>query len=78
MSEGSKKAINLRANVMPTAGYTLSVDGKLKMSYETSSEAMAAASELKQRYPVVKVEVYDATQRVYTAVDAQKTDAQEK
>lgn len=64
-----KKPENLRANVMPIDGFVLSVDGKLKTRYETSEDAMTAASKLKQSYPVIQVAVYDATQRMYTAVD---------
>lgn len=72
MNQETKKAVNLRANVMPSDGYVLVVDGKLKTRYESSTEAMAAASKLKQSYPVIQVAVYDATQRMYTAVDTQE------
>jgi len=68
MSE-DKKPKNLVANTMPTDGYALSVDGKLKTHYETSKEAMTAASKLKQSFPVVQVAVYDAAERVYTPVE---------
>jgi hypothetical protein len=49
----------------------LSVDGKLKMRYETSKEAIMAASKLKRSYPVIQVAVYDAIARVFTPVDMQ-------
>jgi len=49
----------------------LAVDGKLKTRYESSIEAMTAASKLKQSYPVIQVAVYDAMQQIYTAVDTQ-------
>ena len=70
MSEDTKQPTNLRANALPTDGYVLSIDGKLKARYETSKEAMTAASKLKQSFPVIHVEVYDATERVYTPVEA--------
>jgi hypothetical protein len=57
---------------MPSDGYVMAVDGKLKARYESESDAMAAASKLKQSYPVLKVAVYDAAQRTYTAVDSQE------
>ena len=63
---------NLLANAVPTDGYILSVDRKLKTRYESSNEAMTAALKLKQSYPLIQVAVYDATQRVYTAVDTQE------
>lgn len=71
MSQDKKKPANLRANAIPIDGYILSVDGRLKTRYESSSEAFAAAAKLKQSYPVIQVTVYDATQRVYSAVHAQ-------
>ena len=68
----AKRPANLRANAMPIDGFVLAVDGKLKTRYESSNEAMTAASRLKQSYPVIQVAVYDATQRIYTAVDTQE------
>ena len=66
-----KKPENLRANAMPIDGFVLSVDGKLKAQYETSKDAMTAASKLKQSYPVIQVAIYDAIARIYTPVEMQ-------
>ena len=71
----TKKPANLRANAMPTDGYVLSVDGKLKTRFENAKDALAAASKLKQTYPVIQVAIYDAIARVYTPVDLQPQDA---
>lgn len=57
---------------MPTDGYVMAVDGKLKARYESERDAMTAASKLKQSYPVLQIAVYDAAKRTYTAVDSQK------
>jgi len=57
---------------MPSDGYVMAVDGKLKARYESEGDAMAAASKLKQSYPVVQVAVYDAAQRTYTVVGSQE------
>ena len=65
----AKKPLNQRADAMPTNGFVLSVDGKLKTQYQTAKEAETAAIKLKQRYPVIKVEVYDAVARLYTTID---------
>ena len=65
----SKKPGNLPANVMPTGGFVLSVDGKLKTQYESENAAMAAGTKLKQSYPVIQVSVYDANARVYRPVE---------
>jgi hypothetical protein len=72
MSQDTKKPANLRANAMPTDGYVLSVDGKLKTRYETSKEAVTAGSKLKESFPVLQVAIYDATARVYTPLDLQE------
>lgn len=63
---------NLRANVIPTDGFALSVDKKLKTMYQTAEEAMAAGSKLKQKFPVTQVAVYDAAGEVYTPVELQE------
>jgi hypothetical protein len=70
MSEVAKQPANTRADAIPTSGYVLSIDGKLKARYETSKEAMAAAEKLKQSFPVIHVEVYDAAEKKYTPVEA--------
>lgn len=72
MDKAVKKPTNLSANAIPSNGYVLSVDGKLKTRYENSTNAMTAASKLKQSYPVLQVAVYDAAQRIYTAVAKEK------
>jgi hypothetical protein len=72
MSEGTKTPVNPRADAVPTDGYVLSVDGKLKARYETSKEAMTAGSKLKQDFPVIQVEVFDAANRVYVPVELQE------
>ena len=76
MSQDTKKPANLRANAMPTDGFVLAVDGKLKTRFETSKEAMIAGAKLKQSYPVIQVAVYDAAARKYTPVQAQEVEAQ--
>ena len=72
MSQKTQKPANLRANAMPSDGYILAVDGKLKTRYETSEEAMTAGSKLKQSFPVIQVAVFDAKQRMYTPVEEQE------
>jgi hypothetical protein len=72
MNEEIKRPQNLRANAFPTDGFVLSIDGKLKARYETSKEATAAGSRLKQSFPAIQVSVYDAAERLYTPVDPQE------
>jgi hypothetical protein len=77
MSQDTKKPANLRANAMPTDGYVLAVDGKLKTRFETSQEALTAGAKLKQSFPVIQVAVYDAAERKYTPLESQKVESQE-
>ena len=75
MKQENKKPENLRANAMPTDGYVLSVDGKLKTQYETSKEAAAAALKLKQSFPMIQVAVYDASEKIYMPVGREEKPA---
>ena len=77
MNQEMKKPTNLRKDVMPTDGYILSVDGKLKKCYETSEEAMSEGSKLKQKFPMIQVAIYDAAEQVSTPVKLQETVASE-
>lgn len=69
MSRRTEKPANLRAGAMPTDGYVLSVDGKLKSRFQTSEEAMTVGLKLKQDYPVVQVAIFDAAARSYAPVN---------
>jgi hypothetical protein len=73
MGEEINRPTNLRANAIPTDGYVLSIDGKLKARYETAKEAVAAGTKLKQSYPAIQISVFDASQRVYTPLESQQT-----
>jgi hypothetical protein len=69
MSAEKTRPTNLSANVLPSDGFVLSVDGKLKGRYETSADAMTAGLKLKQSYPVLQVSVFDGAARSYTPVN---------
>jgi hypothetical protein len=49
--------------------YFLQVDRQTKASYRTSEAAHSAALEIKTRYPVVKVTIYDSTDGSHTLVE---------
>ncbi len=72
MSEDTVKSPIPRADAIPTSGYVLSIDGKLKTRYETSKEAMTAGAKLKQDFPVIQVEIFDAAERAYTRLELQE------
>ena len=67
-AEKTEKPKNPRANVMPSDGYVLAVDGKMKTRFDTPDDAMTAGLKLKQSYPVIQIAVFDAAERSYTPV----------
>ncbi len=68
-SNGTSRPKNPPANIRPTEGYILEVDGKFKSDYENSEAAMKVGLELKKKYPHIQVKVYDAKQRTRTPVE---------
>ncbi|MDA9534094.1 MULTISPECIES: hypothetical protein [unclassified Bradyrhizobium] len=49
-----------RADVAPTDGFSLVVDGHFKTHYESAAAAQEAGAELLGRFPMLQVLVYDA------------------
>jgi hypothetical protein len=44
----------------PTSGYALIVDGQVKSEFKTQDHALKAARELKGRFPMLQIKVYDS------------------
>ena len=63
---------NIPANTAPTEGFSLEVDGKIKSQYPTAEAAMAVGGELKRKFPVLQVMIYDAVAKTRTLVEAAK------
>jgi hypothetical protein len=59
-----------RADIIPTEGFAMVVDGKLKGNFADEQAAKAAGEELLGKFPMLRVEVYNAETRVRTKVDA--------
>jgi hypothetical protein len=45
---------------MPASGYALEVDGRFKAEFATKDGARTGAEELKRRFPMLQVRIYDA------------------
>lgn len=45
---------------LPTSGFALLVDGQVKTEFMTRDDALKAARELKGRFPMLQVKIYDA------------------
>ena len=52
--------INKATTVFPTSGYALIVDGQSKTEFATQDHALKVAKELKARFPMLQIKVYDA------------------
>ena len=49
-----------RADVAPTDGFSLVVDGHFKTHYDDAEAAQKAGTELSGRFPMLQVLIYDA------------------
>ena len=45
---------------LPASGYALEVDGRLKAEFATKDGARAGGEELKKRFPMLQIRIYDA------------------
>ncbi|WP_439400404.1 hypothetical protein ACRQ5Q_43525 (plasmid) [Bradyrhizobium sp. PMVTL-01] len=52
-----------RADLAPTVGYAIVVDGHFKIEFVDEGAATKAAAELLRKYPMLKIEVYDASSK---------------
>ncbi|QQO23804.1 hypothetical protein JJB98_29950 [Bradyrhizobium diazoefficiens] len=48
------------ARELPASGYALEVDGRLKAEFATKDGAKSGAEELKKRFPMLRIRIYDA------------------
>jgi hypothetical protein len=61
------------ARELPTSGYALEVDGRLKAEFATRDGAKTGAQELKMRFPMLRVRIYDAQTRTREEVSLRQT-----
>ena len=57
-----------RADIAPGDGYALVVDGYFKTHFTENAAAEKAATELLAKYPMLQIEIYDASSRSRTLV----------
>jgi hypothetical protein len=50
-----------RADIAPTEGYAIVVDGHFKTQFSEVDAAKKAANELLAKYPMLQIEIYDAS-----------------
>jgi hypothetical protein len=55
-----------RADIAPANGYAMAVDGHFKTQFSEEGAAKKAASELLASFPMLQIEIYDATAKSRT------------
>jgi hypothetical protein len=58
-----------RADIAPTTGFALVVDGHFKTQFQSDAAAQKAAKELLGNYPMLHVEIYDTSTKSRTLVE---------
>jgi hypothetical protein len=66
--EGPKPRNIQRADIAPADGYALVVDGHFKTQFAENAAAKKAATELLAKYPMLQVEIYDASSKSRSSV----------
>lgn len=65
-ASNEKTKVVQRADLPPTEGFTLLVDGHFKNQYDDLDLVKAAASSLLSKFPKLRVEIYDAIKKTRT------------
>lgn len=52
-----------RADIAPTSGYAMVVDGRFKTQFSEEYAVQRAAKELLERFPMLQIEIYDAASK---------------
>ena len=63
MTAPARAPANRAVTEPPTSGYALVVDGQMKTEFETKDRALKAARDLKSRFPMLQVKLYDAEEQ---------------
>ena len=65
--EEAPPAKPMRADIPPTDGFILAVDGCFKTSFASLEAAEEAARLLKSKFQMLKVQTYDASEKSWSA-----------
>ena len=63
----------ISTNVPSSDEYVLEADGKIKLEHANFTQALKAGFELKHKFPLMQLKVYDANEKAHTPADAQST-----
>ena len=57
-----------RADIAPSDGFALVVDGRLKTKYDDEAAAKKAATDLLSRFPKLQVQIYNAAPKTRSSI----------
>ena len=57
-----------RADIAPSDGFALVVDGRLKTKYDDDAAAKKAATDLLSRFPKLQVQIYNAATKTRSSI----------
>ena len=60
----------MRADVTITEGFGMEVDGQMKAVFDTQEAAETKARELKTKFPMLQIKIYDAAQKASAVITA--------
>ena len=63
-----------RADITPSSGFVLEIDGRMKKQFEGESDANAEAIRLKTRFPMLQVKVYNAVEKTRSLISTTSDD----
>ena len=67
-----KLAQDKLAKDLPQSGYAVVVDGQIKTEFKTEEGAHNGARDLKRRFPMLQIKVYDAATRQVQDIELTK------
>ncbi len=65
----TRPRVIMRADRAPTDGYTIVVDGHFKSHYDTREAAQESGRELKSRFQMLQVEIYDSATQTRSLIE---------
>ena len=57
-----------RADIAPSDGFALVVDGRLKTKYDDEASAKKAGADLLSRFPKLQVQIYNAATKTRSSI----------
>jgi pyruvate/2-oxoglutarate/acetoin dehydrogenase E1 component len=78
MTEEPKPRNIMRADVTISEGFGIEVDGQMKAVFDTKEDAEKEALELKTKYPMLQIKVYDAAQKTSAVITAKEASPDER